>query len=203
MSLSLLEIASKGGILMLVLLILSIISFIIFFERYFKLLRHKRVDDKTLAEVSKMIREHKVDEAKKVVQLSKSYLSTVLTNGLQYLNQDTSQAQEAIEIEATKLVREFEKRTNSLATISSVAPLIGFLGTVTGMIKVFIKLQQAQAGVDIQLLAGGIWEAMLTTVGGLIVGIISLLFYNYIISRIEYTANQVESDCNHIILQMP
>ncbi|HPK41374.1 MAG TPA: MotA/TolQ/ExbB proton channel family protein, partial [Candidatus Cloacimonadota bacterium] len=145
MSLSLLEIASKGGILMLVLLILSIISFIIFFERYFKLLRHKRVDDKTLAEVSKMIREHKVDEAKKVVQLSKSYLSTVLTNGLQYLNQDTSQAQEAIEIEATKLVREFEKRTNSLATISSVAPLIGFLGTVTGMIKVFIKLQQAQA----------------------------------------------------------
>ncbi|HOE91138.1 MAG TPA: MotA/TolQ/ExbB proton channel family protein [Candidatus Cloacimonadota bacterium] len=202
MSLSLLEIASKGGILMLVLLILSIISFIIFFERYFKLLRHKRVDDKTLAEVSKMIREHKVDEAKKVVQLSKSYLSTVLTNGLQYLNQDTSQAQEAIEIEATKLVREFEKRTNSLATISSVAPLIGFLGTVTGMIKVFIKLQQAQAGVDIQLLAGGIWEAMLTTVGGLIVGIISLLFYNYIISRIEYTANQVESDCNHIILQI-
>ena len=70
------------------------------------------------------------------------------------------------------------------------------------MIKVFIKLQQAQAGVDIQLLAGGIWEAMLTTVGGLIVGIISLLFYNYLINRIEHTANEIETSCNEIILQI-
>ncbi|MCB5250977.1 MAG: MotA/TolQ/ExbB proton channel family protein [Candidatus Cloacimonadales bacterium] len=199
---SLFDVATKGGGLMLVLLILSIISFIIFFERYFKLIRLKRIDKKTFEEIRALVSENKVDQAIKITEINTSYLSAVLNKGFQYIKNDKNLAQEAIENEAIKVVRDLEKRTNSLSTISSVAPLIGFLGTVTGMIKVFIKLEQAQAGVDIQLLAGGIWEAMLTTVGGLVVGIISLLFYNFLIGKIESTANDLESDCNQIILQI-
>ncbi|HPM02913.1 MAG TPA: MotA/TolQ/ExbB proton channel family protein [Candidatus Cloacimonadota bacterium] len=202
MNLSLLEIASKGGWLMIVLFILSLISFIIFFERYFKLIKVKKIDDKTFQEINSLIKHNQIDQALKIAELNKSHLAPVFHKGLQFIKQDRVLAQESIEQGANKIIRDLEKNTGSLATISSVGPLIGFLGTVTGMIKVFIKLQQAQAGVDIQLLAGGIWEAMLTTVGGLIVGIISLLFYNYLISRIELTANEIESSCNDIILQI-
>jgi len=202
MNLSLLEIASKGGILMIVLFILSVVSFIIFFERYFKLLKIKKIDDKTFNEINNLIKNNQIDQAIKVAELSKTHLSPVLHKGFQFIKKDILLAQESIEQGATNIIRDLEKHTSSLATISSVGPLIGFLGTVTGMIKVFIKLQQAQAGVDIQLLAGGIWEAMLTTVGGLVVGIISILFYNFLINRIEHIANEIETSCNEIILQI-
>ncbi len=202
MELSLLEMTLKGGWLMIVLFVLSILAFVIFFERYFKIMKIKKVDDKIFSEVKTLIKKRQFEQAIKLSELNDHHIYKILNKGFEFIKSDKQLAKDAIEQGASGLIRDLEKHTSSLATISSVAPLIGFLGTVTGMIQVFIRLQQAQAGVDIQLLAGGIWEALLTTVGGLVVGIISLLFYNYLIARIEYIAGEVEEKCNEVIMEI-
>src|SRR5699024_6861396 len=86
-----------------------------------------------------------------------------------------------------------EKRMNWLATISGVAPLLGFTGTVTGMIKAFMSIQSLQGNVNPSVLAGGIWEALITTAFGLIVGIVALFFYNFLIGKINRTVHELEN----------
>jgi biopolymer transport protein ExbB len=202
MELTLLDLVSRGGWLMYVLYALSIASFIIFFERYFKVRKIKQIDDKAFAEINMLIKSKQLDQAIRLAESGNNHFSEILKKSIPYIKTDKSLAMEAIEQGGTKVVRNLEKNITTIATISNVAPLVGFLGTVTGMIQVFIKLQQAKAGVDIQLLAGGIWEALLTTVGGLIVGIISLLFYNYLVSKIEQIAADLEDKSNEIIFHI-
>ena len=92
-----------------------------------------------------------------------------------------------------------EKGLGTLSTIAAVGPLFGFMGTVLGMIKVFMKIQQTAGGVDISLLAGGIWEALITTVAGLVVGILALSFYNQLIDKIDYEAVDLQEKANQIV----
>jgi biopolymer transport protein ExbB len=90
-------------------------------------------------------------------------------------------------------MHKLEKGMGWLSTFAAVAPLIGFLGTVMGMVRVFMNIQgQNQSGIDISILAGGIWEALLTTVGGLIVGIIAIIFYNDLVQHLENMAKEMQ-----------
>jgi biopolymer transport protein ExbB len=98
-----------------------------------------------------------------------------------------------------KEIHRLEKNLGTLATFAAVAPLIGFLGTVTGMVKVFMRLGETGGGVDISLLANGIWEALITTIGGLTVGIITILFYNYLVGKVEDLAHELEENTNEFI----
>lgn len=92
-----------------------------------------------------------------------------------------------------KEIYQLEKRMNWLATIASVAPLIGFTGTVTGMIRAFMDIQSLQGNVNPSVLAGGIWEALITTAAGLIVGIIALGFYNYLVGKVDRMVFELEN----------
>jgi biopolymer transport protein ExbB len=90
-------------------------------------------------------------------------------------------------------IARLEKGLSGMSTIASAAPMIGFLGTVIGMVKAFWEMANAGNNIDISLLSGGIYEAMITTVGGLIVGIIALFGYNYLVTRVDKIANEMES----------
>ncbi|MCD4796221.1 MAG: MotA/TolQ/ExbB proton channel family protein, partial [Candidatus Cloacimonetes bacterium] len=106
------------------------------------------------------------------------------------------------ELALSKEVYRLEKNLGVLATFAAVAPLIGFLGTVTGMVKVFMRIGETGGGVDISLLANGIWEALVTTIGGLTVGIISILFYNYLVGKVEDIAQELEEKTNEFIFNI-
>ena len=100
---------------------------------------------------------------------------------------------------------ELEKRTDLLASIASIAPMLGFFGTVTGMIRAFQQIQSLQGNVNPSVLAGGIWEALITTATGLLVGIIAVFFYNFLINRINRLVNDMERSATDFIdlLQEP
>ena len=185
---TLVEFFAKGGMLMIVLLIISIIAVAMFIERYLTIKKAAKFEEKTFIEVLRMIDQHHPAEASKICKLSESSICKILEQGLSYADTDVNLAQETIEQSSNQFISTLEKNIGTIATFAAIAPLIGFLGTVTGMIKVFFEMQQSEVGVDIQVLSGGIWEALITTVGGLVVGIVCIVFHNYLISKIESIA---------------
>lgn len=198
----LMSVAFKGGYLMAVLFVISVISVAIFIERWLNTKKAMKFEQKTFLEILKLIDQKQSSEAVKVCKLSKIPICKVLEQGLINAEQDTILAQETIEQSANQFIRSLEKNINTISTFAAVAPLIGFLGTVTGMIRVFFQIQQSEAGVDIQVLAGGIWEALITTVGGLIVGILCIIFHNFLINKIEAVAFLAEEKISQISLHL-
>jgi len=185
---TLVEFFAKGGFLMIVLLIISIVAVAIFIERFLTLKKATNFEEKTFIEVLRMIDQRQPSEASKICKLSDASICKILEQGLGYADTDLNLAQETIEQSSNQFVSTLEKNLGTVATFAAIAPLIGFLGTVTGMIRVFFEMQQSEVGVDIQILSGGIWEALITTVGGLIVGIVCIVFHNYLVSKIEAIA---------------
>ena len=194
--------ATKGGYLMLFLFIISVISVALFIERWLTAKKALKFEEKTYIEILKLIDQKQSSEAVKICRLSNTSVCKVLEQGLNYADTDLILAQETIEQSASQFIRSLEKNLSTISTFAAVAPLIGFLGTVTGMIRVFFQLQQSETGVDIQLLAGGIWEALITTVGGLIVGILCIVFHNFIINKIEAVAFLVEEKISQVSLHL-
>jgi biopolymer transport protein ExbB len=114
---------------------------------------------------------------------------------------DMELVKESMETAAESEILKLEKGMGWLSTIAAIAPLIGFLGTVTGMVRVFMNIQgQSQNGIDINILAGGIWEALITTVGGLIVGIVAIVLYNDLVQHLENFAKDMqEKAVEHLV----
>ena len=128
------------------------------------------------------------------VQGQDSPLGVMLDKLYNHQGDDVELALKSMESTANMELHKLEKGMGWLSTFSAIAPLIGFLGTVLGMVNVFMNIQgQGQNSVDINMLAGGIWEALLTTVGGLIVGIVAIVFYNDIVQNLENIAKELLS----------
>jgi len=199
---NLVEFVAKGGFLMIFLFIISVIAVALFIERYLTIKKSSKFEEKTFIEVLRMIDQQQPTEAGKICKLSETTICKVLEQGLSYADTDVNLAQETIEQSSNQFVSSLEKNLSTISTFAAVAPLIGFLGTVTGMIKVFFQLQQSESGVDIQVLAGGIWEALITTVGGLIVGIVCIVFHNYLVSKIESIAFLVNEKTSQVIVHL-
>lgn len=200
---SLFEMAMKGGFLMIALLIISFAAIFIIIERYIKIRKSKKDEENFLEEIKSLLAQKKIDRAIRLCELKEnSPISNVTLKGLETLNQPNYETREVIETAARTELRKLETNLGTLSTFAAIAPLIGFLGTVMGMVKVFMTIQKTGGGVDITLLAGGIWEAMITTIGGLTVGIIAILFYNYLVSKIEVIASDMEEKSNEIISQL-
>ena len=117
----------------------------------------------------------------------------MIHKGLQRLGRPTQDISAAIENVGNIEVSKLERRMPLLATIAAGAPMIGFLGTVTGMIRAFYDMANAGSNIDVALLSSGIYEALVTTVGGLVVGIITLFAYNYLVSLIDHVVTKSES----------
>lgn len=193
-SISLLDLAVKGGWLMLVLLALSIMAVYIFGERLVALRRASKVDQDFMNNIKEYIHDGKIPAACHLCQDCDNVTSRLILTGLQSIGRPMSEIRASIENKANIEVANLEKSLPVLASISGGAPMIGFLGTVIGMVRAFYNMSMAGNNIDITLLSGGIYTAMVTTVGGLIVGITAYFMYNLLTSRIGRIVNQMESN---------
>ena len=191
--LSILDLAMKGGWIMLVLAILSIIAVYIFIERYIVVKRATKYDSSFMERIREYMKDGRIDSAKALCNGSDSPISRMIEKGLSRIGRPLNDINTAIENVGNIEVAKLEKGVALLSMIASAAPMIGFLGTVTGMIRAFYNMSMAGNNIDIELLSSGIYEAMVTTVGGLIVGILAYIFYTIIVARIQNVVNLLES----------
>ena len=192
-TLSLLDLATKGGWLMIVLLILSIIAIYIFGSKWWMIHKASKVDRNFIKNIRALIHDGKTKSAIELCRKYDTPTARLVEKGIERIGRPLEDIQAAVENMGNVEVARLEKGLPMLATIAGGAPMIGFLGTVTGMIQAFIEMANAGNNIDITLLSGGIYEAMVTTVGGLFVGIIAYFGYNYLTSQISNLVFKMEN----------
>lgn len=192
--LSVWELATKGGWIMIVLGLLSLLALYIFVERVLLLKSMAKKDPDFTSKIRDYIREGKMQSALDLCRTKGTPGAMMIEKGIQRLGRPMTDIQMAVENVGNIEVAKLEKRLPALATVASGAPMIGFLGTVTGMIKAFYNMASAGSSVDISLLSSGIYEALVTTVGGLIVGILALFAYNYLIAKVDEVITKSEQE---------
>ena len=188
-----LSLATKGGWLMIVLLILSIIAIYIFGSKWWMIHKASKVDKNFIRNIRALIHDGKTKSAIELCQKYNTPTARLVEKGIERIGRPLEDIQAAVENMGNVEVARLEKGLPMLATIAGGAPMIGFLGTVTGMITAFFDMANAENNIDIQLLSGGIYEAMVTTVGGLFVGIIAYFGYNYLTSQISNLVFKMEN----------
>ena len=200
-SLSLWEMAASGGWIMIVLGVLLVGAVYIFIERYLTLSNALKGQDDSIFmdNIRQHVHEGNLDEARNLAKQTNSPLGRMISKGFSRLGRPLPDIQAAIEGEGKLEVANLEKRVSLVATVASLGPMIGFLGTVTGMITAFQDMQNAGTNISIQTLSGGISTAMVTTVGGLIVGIICYFLYNLLVSRINKVVFDLEVRANEFM----
>ncbi len=200
---NLLSIATKGGFLMIVLLLISIFSIKIIIEKLIKFKKSKKSEGEFLEKIYDHLKNSQDDKAIQICrEREDSPLANVIAKAIDDYDVRGVQIKDTMDLAIKIEVHNFEKNLGTLATFAAIAPLIGFLGTVTGMVKVFMKISETGGGVDISLMASGIWEALITTVGGLTVGIICILFYNHLIGKLETLARILEDKTNEFLVNV-
>lgn len=192
-TLSMIDLAVKGGWLMIVLLILSLIAIYIFGKKWWMIRKASEIDKNFMNEIRDLIHEGKIKSATSLCQKYDSPIARLVEKGIERIGRPLPDIQTAVENMGNVEVARLEKGLPMLATISGGAPMIGFLGTVTGMIQAFFKMSTAGNNIDITLLSGGIYEAMVTTVGGLFVGIIAYFGYNFLSAKISNIVFKMEN----------
>ncbi|MBQ8336168.1 MAG: MotA/TolQ/ExbB proton channel family protein [Bacteroidaceae bacterium] len=189
-----LELAVKGGWIMILLAILSILGIYIFFERFAVLRKAMKRNPYLLDRINDNIMDGDTKSAINYCEKVNTPMSRILAKGVKDSNLDTASVRQALENNAGLELAKLEKGLPVLSTIAAVAPMLGFLGTVTGMVQAFWQMSNAGNNIDVSLLSSGIYEAMVTTVGGLIVGIIAIFAYNYLVILVDKIQNLMEAD---------
>ncbi len=192
-SMSLFELLSQGGILMIPIFLLSLVALYVVIERLLVLNGSKVQIDDFLTDVEGHMKRGEPRLAIQYCEDMDKPLSRIVKGGLSRLGRSLRDIEEGIHTAAKKEIFYLQNRLHWLATIAGVAPLLGFTGTVTGMIRAFMELQSLQGNANPSVLAGGIWEALITTAFGLIVGIIAFGFYNYLVSRVDRLIFELEN----------
>ena len=187
------DMAVKGGWVMVVLALLSVICVYIFVERLAVIKKASKVDPVFMERIRDYVKTDELKSAINYCRVTNSPASNMIEKGLERLDRPATEVQAALENAGNLEVAKLEKGLSIMATISSGAPMIGFLGTVLGMVKAFWEMANAGNNIDITLLSSGIYEAMITTVGGLVVGIIAMFAYNYLVSRVGDVTNTLEA----------
>ena len=202
---SLLNMLIDGGIIMIPIAILSIIAVYVIAERW-RFLNNSQMDsDHFMHTIEGMLKDGSVKEAIRYCEQMDKPLARILRAGIKRLGRPILDIEDAIKNAGKKEIYHLENRMDWLATIAGVAPLLGFLGTVTGMIEAFQQIQSLQGNVNPSVLAGGIWQALLTTAFGLGVGIMAIGFYNYLLAKINRMMFELENSSTDFIelLQTP
>ena len=187
------DMATKGGWIMIVLALLSVLCVYIFIERLVVIRKASKVDPVFMDRIHDYVRNDEMKSAVNYCRIANTPAANMIEKGLERIDRPASEVQAALENAGNLEVAKLEKGLPVMATISSGAPMIGFLGTVLGMVKAFWEMANAGNNIDITLLSSGIYEAMITTVGGLIVGIVAMFAYNYLVSRVNDVANVLEA----------
>jgi biopolymer transport protein ExbB len=189
----------KGGHLMWPILLCSIISIAIILERFYCFYRIKTKTPNIFPRVKALIKDGKPDEALKLCEKTPGPIAHILAVGIHIRNRGPEEKEKLISKAGSKIVRHLDKNLRVLAIISNVATLLGLLGTVTGMIRVFMKIQELGGRVDAVVLAGGIWEALITTAAGLFVAIPTLVAYHYFEGRVEDISSQMKDAASELL----
>lgn len=183
------DLITQGGVggmlVMLTLFILSIIAVYIFIERFMAIRKGAQEDVDFMNKIKESIRAGKLDEARNICQRTDYPVARMIEKGVSRIGKPLSDIGAAIENTGKLELYKLEKNLATLATISGAAPMIGFLGTVIGMILAFHEMASAGGNIDVEMLAEGIYTAMVTTVAGLVVGILAFIGYNMLVSKVE------------------
>lgn len=190
---NIIDLAFKGGWIMIVLLLLSLMAIYIFIQRLLVIRRAGKEDETFMNRIKDYIHEGKVDSALNLCRSTNTPSARMIEKGITRLGRPMNDVLVAIENVGNLEVAKLEKGFPLIATTAAGAPMIGFLGTVTGMVRAFFDMANAGSNVDVSLLSNGIYEALVTTVGGLVVGIIALFAYNYLVSQVDNVVNKMEA----------
>ncbi len=191
-SLSFWDLTLKGGPVMIPIALLSIIGIYIFFERYIMIGRASKEDTEFMNNIRDFFNNGRIDSALALCRNNNTPLARMIEKGLQRMGRPLGDINAAIENVGSMEVAKLEKNISLLATVAGAAPMLGFLGTVAGMVKIFYDLSMAGNNLGIQLLSGGIYQALISTVAGMIVGITAYFCYNILVSRIQKIVSSLQ-----------
>ena len=183
--LSVWELCIKGGFIMIPLALLLLISIYIFIERYIVISRADKQDASFMKRIKDYIHEGEIESAKNLCKKTDTPYSRLILQGITRIGRPMNDVLVAIENTGNLEIANLGKGLPWLATTAAGAPMLGFLGTVVGMVEAFFALANAGSSANVTVLAGGIYEALVTTVAGLTVGIIALFAYNALVARIN------------------
>ena len=196
-TLSIMELISSGGlggnIIMGTLGLLSIYAIYILIERFSTIKKASVEDESFLKSIKNFVEQKDIQAAKKLCKNTDNPVSRMIEKGIDRIDKPMTDISAAIENQGKLEVYKMENNLANLATIAGAAPMIGFLGTVIGMIVAFHEMASAGGNIDVEMLSKGIYTAMVTTVGGLVVGIIAYIAYNFLVSKIDKVIFQLEA----------
>jgi biopolymer transport protein ExbB len=190
---NILELALKGGWLMIPIFLLLFVAVAIFIERTLVVNKAQKEDVTFMNRIRDYIYEGKIDSALNLCRVDNTPYSRMIQKGISRLGRPMNDILVTIENEGNIEVAKLEKGFIWLATTAGGAPMLGFLGTVTGMVRAFFDMANAGSNVDVTLLSSGIYEALVTTVAGLVVGIIALFAYNYLVAKVSGVVSKMEA----------
>lgn len=194
-----LSILIKGGWLMVPILICSIIALTLIINRSYILYRTRRDTERILPKLKDMLKDGRTVEVLSTCERNPSPLTHILKAGILKADRGIEELKAAMEGASAGVILDLERYLSGLATIAHVSPLLGLLGTVTGMIKAFMKVEQLAGKVDASVLAGGIWEALITTAAGLTVAIPTIVAYNYLVNRVNSLVQIMETESAELV----
>jgi biopolymer transport protein ExbB len=196
---NLFDIFLKGGIIMWFILLSSVIGLAVVIDRFIVLRRAKINVPAFMVRIRGFIKKKDISGAISYCMQEKSPVANIVRKGLKKYKYGHDRVKDAIENAGSQEISKLEKGLPVLASVAGIAPLLGFLGTVTGMISAFMIIQDLAGAANPSDLAGGIWEALITTAFGLIVGIPALALYNYFLSSVKKLVGEMETVANDVI----
>jgi biopolymer transport protein ExbB len=194
----------KGGWLMIPICILSIVAMYIFFERYFAIRKAARFENTFMDRIRDYIHEGKIDAALNLCHSTDTPVARMIEKGIRRIGRPLKEIEDSVEIVGKFEVYSLEKNIVILGIIAGVAPMFGFIGTIAGVIKIFYNISLAD-NISIGSISGGLYEKMITSAAGLLVGIIAYIFYHWINVKIEKVVHKLEFNAMNFIdlLQEP
>ncbi|MEX0981665.1 MAG: MotA/TolQ/ExbB proton channel family protein [Bacteroidales bacterium] len=196
---SFINLAIKGGWVMIPILLLSLVAVYIFFERWFAIKKAANIDQNFMNRIKDYIMDGKVDAAKTLCQSTDNPVAAMIEKGISRIGRPLNDVNAAIENVGRLEVYKLERGLPTLASVSGGAPMIGFLGTVIGMVQAFHQMSTAGNNINVGELSGGIYTALITTVAGLIVGIIAFFAYNILVAKVDKVINTMEASSTEFI----
>lgn len=191
-SVRILDLLLQGGFMMIPILILSIMAVYIFVERVLTINKAAKIPQQFIAQIRDLVERGDISAARMLCQQNDSPVGRMIEKGISRIGSPLKNIEVSIENVGKIEIFKLEKNLSLLATISGSAPMLGFLGTVIGMIQAFIAIAQEEGSVSPKLLSEGIYTAMVTTAFGLFVGILAYLGYNYLVTRVQKVVHNME-----------
>ncbi|HZJ73618.1 MAG TPA: MotA/TolQ/ExbB proton channel family protein [Perlabentimonas sp.] len=194
LTLSFWDLAFKGGWIMIPLVLLWFIAVYLFIERFWSIKKAAKEDANFMNRIKEYVHDDKIESAVSLCRNQNTPVAHMIEKGLQRIGRPLSDVTSAIENVGNLEISKLESGLPTLATIAGGAPMIGFLGTVVGMIRAFYDMSMAGNNIDVGLLSNGIYTAMVTTVAGLIVGIFAYFAYNILVAKVENVVFTMEAN---------